>query len=225
MTPDKVNILKQSLIFSSLREEEVVRLSDLTTERRLEVGDFVFWEGDPPERFYIIAEGRVKAFKHSSTGKELIIAFFGPGEMFGEVAVFENRPYPASAQAGTSTLVLSIKGEDFLTFLSRHPAVGLRIISILSGRLREAQDRLRDLAAERVDQRLSRMLLMLASKLGPSLPFTREEIADMSGTTTETAIRFLSRLKEGAIIRSSRGKITIIDEARLRLLSEGPPHL
>lgn len=173
--------------------------------------------------FYIVAEGRVKILKHSSLGKEFVIAFFGPGEMFGEVAVFENRPYPGSAQAVAETKVLEVGREDFRSFLAHRPETALRIINVLAGRLRDAQNRLRDLAGERVEQRLARMLLMLSSKLGPTLPFTRQEIADMAGTTTETAIRFMSRLKDGGIIRSVRGKIVILDESKLKLLSEGPP--
>ena len=99
------------------------------------------------------------------------------------------------------------------------------IIGVLGGRLREAQGRLSDFAGERVEQRLARTLLMLSSKLGSSLPFTKQEIADMAGTTTETAIRVMSRLKQGGIIRSARGKVIILDEAKLRLLSEGPPQI
>jgi len=219
----RVEVLKQSLIFSSLDEDELGELARLSTERSFEAGGFVFWEEDSPDWFYIVAEGRIKAIKYASSGKELIISFFNPGEMFGEVAVFENKPYPASAQAVTGTRVLGIKREDFLSFLTGRPQVGLRIINILSGRLRDAQSRLRDLAGERVEQRLARTLLMLSTKLGHILPFTREEIADTAGTTTETAIRFMSRMKDRGIIRSSRGKITILDEAKLRLLSEGPP--
>ena len=91
----------------------------------------------------------------------------------------------------------------------------------MGGRLRDAQGRLRDIAGERVEQRLARTLIMLSSKLGSTLPFTRQEIADMAGITTETAIRFMSRLKDGGIIRSVRGKTIIVDEAKLKLLSEG----
>jgi len=118
---------------------------------------------------------------------------------------------------------LGINRENFLAFLSNRPEVALRIVSILGGRLRDAQGRLRDLAGERVEQRLARTLLMLSGKLGPALPFTRQEIADMAGTTTETAIRVMSRLKDGGIIRSVRGRTLVIDEDKLRLLSEGPP--
>ena len=218
-------LLKRSFIFSGLSEEELAELAGLAARRSFAQGEFVFWEGDAPDSFYIVIEGRVKVLKHSSLGKEFIIAFFGPGEIFGEVAVFQDRPYPASAQAAADTKVLRIRREDFLSFVSQRPQVVLRIVSVLGERLRDAQGRLKDLAGERVEQRLARTLLMLSAKLGATLPFTRQEIADMAGTTTETAIRFISRLKDGGIIRSERGRITILDKTKLRLLSEGPPRV
>lgn len=217
--------LRQSLIFSGLSENELQTLVRLATERGYQSNEFIFWEGDAPDYFYVVASGRVKAVKHSSTGKDFIIAFFGPGEMFGEVAVFENKPYPASAQAVTDTRVLAIKKANFLHFLAGHPQVALSIINVLGGRLRDAANRLKDLAGERVEQRLARILVMLSAKLGKTLPFTRREIADMAGTTTETTIRLTTQLKERGIISTVRGKITIVDELKLRLLAEGPPRV
>jgi CRP/FNR family transcriptional regulator len=222
LTGIKAEVIKNSLIFSNLNDEEIKELSGVTIERTLQPGEFVFWEGDSPDWFYMVAEGRVKVLKHSSLGKEFVIAFFEPGDMFGEVAVLGNKPYPASAEAVAKTRVLGIRRDVFLSFLASRPEVALRIINILGGRLRDAQSRLRDIAGERVEQRLARTLLMLASKLGSTLPFTRQEIADMAGVTTETAIRVMSRMKDGGIIRSVRGKTIIVDETRLKMLSEGP---
>jgi len=221
----KAEILKGALIFSGLNDAELAELGGLAVERSFDSGEFVFWEGDRPDSLYIMAEGKIKVLKHSSLGKEFVIAFFGPGEMFGEVAVFENKPYPASAQAAAKTRVLGIKRATFIAFLADRPEVAMRIIYVLGGRLRDAQGRLRDIAGERVEQRVARTLIMLSSKLGRELPFTRQEIADMAGTTTETAIRIMSRLKDGGIIRSVRGKTIILDEDKLRLLSEGPPQV
>jgi CRP-like cAMP-binding protein len=222
---DTRRILSKSPVFSGLTEDELAELSEIAVERSLEQGEFVFWEGDPPGWFYVVAGGKVKVLKHSSSGKEFIIAFFGPGEMFGEVAVFEDRPYPASAQAVEETGVLGIRREDFLSFLSQRPEVALKIIYVLGGRLRDAQARLKDIAGERVEQRVASILLMLSLKLGPSLPFTRQEIADMAGTTTETAIRVMSQFRERGIIRSTRGRTVILNRDKLRLLSEGPPQV
>jgi CRP/FNR family transcriptional regulator, nitrogen oxide reductase regulator len=223
LKPFDLSVFKQSPLFAALDDHEIWELADLVVERSVVAGETVFWEGDVSDWFYIVATGRIKVTKLSSLGKETIIAFFGPGEMFGEVAVFENKTYPASSQAISDTLLFGIRKEAFLKFLTGHPPVELRIISVLSGRLREAQNRLRDLAGERVEQRLARMLMMLADKIGETLPFTRQDISDMSGTTTETTIRILSQWKERKIISSVRGKITILDEAKLKLLAEGPP--
>ena len=221
----KAEILKSSPIFSSLNDDELGELADLAHERSFTPDEFIFWDGDAPDWFYVIAEGKVKVLKHSSSGREFIIAFFGPGEMVGEVAVFENKPYPASAQAVTETRIVAIKREDFLSFLANRPQVALKIINILGGRLRDAQNRLRDLAGERVEQRIAGVLVMLSAKLGLTLPFTRQEIADMAGTAPETTIRVMSHLKERGFIRSTRGKVFILDEKKLRLLSEGPPQV
>jgi len=221
----KAQILRSYSIFSSLNDDELGQLADLSIEHSFMPNEFIFWDGDAPDWFYIVAEGKVKVLKHSSLGKEFVIAFFSPGEMFGEVAVFENKPYPASAQAVTETKVVGVKREDFLSFLANRPQVALRIINVLAGRLRDAQGRLRDLAGERVEQRLASVLLMLSAKLGPTLPFTRQEIADMVGTTTETAIRVMSHLKDRGIISSVRGKVIVLDEEKLRLLGEGPPRV
>ena len=221
----KAQILKGSSIFQNLTDNELGELTNLAVERSFMPDEFIFWEGDTPQWFYIIAEGKVKVLKHSSLGREFIISFFGPGEMFGEVAVFENKPYPASAQAVTETKVVGLKRENLLTFLSNHPQVALKIINVLGGRLRDAQSRLRDLAGERIEQRLASVLLMLSTKLGPTLPFTRQEIADMVGTAIETVIRAMSQLKERGIIRSLRGKVIILNKEKLRLLSEGHPQV
>lgn len=220
---EKSEILKKSLIFSSLNEEELSGLAGLSVERSFQPSEFIFWEGDEADYFYVIAQGRIKVVKHASSGKEFIIAFFEPGEMFGEVAVFEGRSYPASAQAIPASKVLGINRQNFLDFLATRPKVALRIINILGGRLRDAQGRLKDLAGERVEQRLARILLMLASRMGNTLPFTRQELADMAGMTTETAIRLTGGLSERGIIRTSRGQLVILDEAKLRALAEGPP--
>lgn len=99
----------------------------------------------------------------------------------------------------------------------------MKVIGIMGERIKSAHNRLRDLATDRVEQRLTKVLLMLSSKFGNTLPFTRQAIADMTGTTTETTIRVMNRLRNSGIIRSTRGKTIILDENKLRLLSSGPP--
>ncbi len=215
------DILGRSDLFADLNAAELEALAALAHTRRLRGGEFVFREEDPADNFYVVRRGRIKVLKHASSGKDFIIAFFNPGEMFGEVAVFGGKPYPASAQAVGSAQVLGVRREDFLNFITARPELSLRIIDVLGGRLRDAQSRLKDLAAERAEPRVARIMLMLSSRLGATLPFTRQEIADMAGITVETAIRIMGHFREEGIIDSERGSITILDEAGLRNFSAG----
>jgi CRP/FNR family transcriptional regulator, nitrogen oxide reductase regulator len=221
MNNDIQSLLKKSSVFSALDLDEEKELASLASDRNLVASETIFWEGDASEWFYLVRTGKVKIFKSSSSGKEITLSFFGPGEIFGEVAVLENQPYPASAQAVTPVSLIGIRKADFWNFILNHPPVALKIISVLSGRLRESQSRLRDLAGERVEQRLARIMLMLSAKLGATLPFTRQELSDMSGTTTETTIRILSQWKDAGIIRSVRSQITIADAHKLQKMGEG----
>jgi CRP/FNR family transcriptional regulator, nitrogen oxide reductase regulator len=216
-----VTALRRSFLFSSASVEEIADLLATAEEKSYESGEYVFWEGAAPDRFIILLSGRVKVIKHGSQGRETVVAFFNPGEIFGEVAVLEDKPYPASAVTVEDSITLSIKRQAFRDFITRHPAVALAMVGILSGRLREAQSRMHDLAGERVEQRLARTLERLSSKLGRELPFTRRDLADMSGTTLETTVRFLSRLKEAGIISSKRGLVVIENQAGLAALAEG----
>ena len=217
--------LKQSYLFTTLSVADITELVDTCKIKQYITGEYIFWEGGPPENFYLLTKGRVKVVKHGSQGRETVVAFFGPGEVFGEVAIFENKPYPASSLAVEDVEVMVVSSQVFHNFIQRHPDVAMIIIGMLSARLREAQSRLHDLSGERVEQRLARTLERLSSKLGRELPFTRQDLADMSGTTLETTVRFLSRLKEGKIITSRRGMVIIEDTIKLRLLAEGPPQV
>ena len=222
MKNDIAELLIKIPIFAALEANELKEIVSLSHEKKFAANENIFWESDAADWFYIVIEGKVKISKLTSNAREIVLSFFGRGEIFGEVAVLENGPYPASAQAMDASRLIGIRRSDFWNFLLKHPAIALKIISLLSGRLREAQNRLRDLAGERVEQRLARLLLRLFDKLGTVLPFTRQELSDMSGTTTETTIRTLSQWKDQGIISSVRGKTTIIDEKKLRKMAEGP---
>lgn len=219
----KAHLLQRSILFAGLGQSDLDKLAALAVERSCSADETILWEGDPPDWFYIVAEGKVKVVKFASSGKELIVAIFTAGHTFGEVAVFDGIPYPATAISVGRSTVLGIQRSAFLRFLSENPTVALKIINLLGGRLRDAHDRLRDMAGERVEQRIANTLLMLSAKLGSTIPFTRQEIAAMTGITTETAIRLTSRLKESGIVTTHRGQITILDEARLKALGDGAP--
>ena len=220
---DLIEFFKQSPIFASLDKDELKKIAGLAAPHHFKKGEFIILEGNTPPSFHIIQEGRVKVFKQSSSGKDFTIGVFHRGDTFGEVAVFDGKPCSASAQAMDEAIVLTIRREEFLSLAARNPIIAMKIIGIMGERIKSAHNRLRDLAADRVEQRLTKVLLMLSSKYGITLSFTRQEIADMAGTTTETTTRVMNRLKNSGIIRSTRGKIIILDETKLQLLSSGPP--
>ncbi len=117
--------LKQTILFSALNDDELHEVAAFVRERHISAGETIIWEGDPPDWLYVVAEGKVKVVKYASSGKELIIAIFPPGNIFGEVAVFDGIPYPASAIAQADSAVLGISKTDLLSYLSQNPSVAL----------------------------------------------------------------------------------------------------
>jgi CRP-like cAMP-binding protein len=176
----------------------------------------------------VILEGRVKMIKHSEAGKDVVLDVISPGEMLGEVAVFNGEPHPATAQAMEPTVLASIYRDDYLRLLKQYPALALRVIAELGRRLREAQETIKSMAVERVERRIARILLKLAATTGSSseegitieLPLTRQDIAEMSGTTVETAIRTMSKFRKKGLVRTKRGQVIILEPHQLVRIAE-----
>lgn len=220
-----IEALRTSPIFSDLDDGALADLSRFAHERRLKAGQFLFFEGDLLECFYIVVSGKCKIVKHSPSGRDFIMAFAGPGEMLGNALLFFGKPHPSSVQAISDISVLSISNDDLMSFLSSKPELSVRILgrmlNVAGRRLLDAAARLSEMAAEGADYRLAHVLYTLCLEFGASVPFTRREIAEMAGTTTETAIRFVSRLKKKGVVRPLRGTVNILDQSKLRLLAEG----
>lgn len=223
----KTDILEKSAIFSDLNTQQRARLSRLAVEHHVKLGQFMYSQGDLLEYLYVVAEGRLKILKHSPSGKDVIVAFSGPGEILGNVSLSSDKEHLYSAQAVLDTKVFAIKIDDLLSFLSSDPEAGFKVLRrmliVVDRRLRSALRRLVDLAAERAEHRLAYTLFTLSLELGRTLPFTREEVAQMAGTSAETAIRFVSRLKKAGVVRAPRRKIIIIDQTKLGLLIGDSP--
>lgn len=218
----KIAVFKQSPIFSHLAENELKEIADLARPRHFAKGEFLFHEDDPPDFCYVIQEGRVKLFKESFSGKAFTVKVAARGDTIHAVVLFEGKPRWASAQAMDEVTLLRIRREDFLSFVIKRISILMKIIDILGEQAHSAHERLIDMVGERAEQRLLNVLNMLSSKFGTTLSFTCEELADLTGTTTETTIRVISNLKKSGLISSRRGKILILDEARLHHSSDGP---
>jgi len=196
--------------FSALAPEDRRRLASFVRIRRYEKGDAVFREGDPSERFHTIVDGRVKIVKFAPQGKELILEIFGAGDPFGAVAVYEGRAFPASAVAIEPTRVLSIARRDFYSLLTNHPEITRGLFLGLTRRLVELTQKLAQLSSGGVEYRIASLFLKLADRMGVEvptgvsipLPLSRQDIADLVGTTIETAIRVMSRWNKNGIVRT-----------------------
>lgn len=226
---DVTAFLRSSPVFAGIPAREVEALAAVVVEESHRARDYVFMEGDASRWFYVVRSGHVKIVRHSKTGKDVVLELLGPGEIFGGVAVIEQRPYPASAQATEATVVLKIPAAPVIAVSERHPGFIKEMALMIGRRLRAAHDSVKSLAVDPVEARLAATLLRLADREGArgkdgiALPFhlTRQSLADMSGTTVETAIRVLSRwLKEG-LLADEGGRLVILDQAELRDRAEG----
>ena len=221
------SFLQQNPVFATLSAREVEALAAVAVEATHRTRDYIFMEGDPARWFCVVKSGRVKILRHSRAGKDVVLELLGPGEIFGGMAVIEKRPYPAAAQATEATVVLKIPADAMLAVAERHPAVIKEIALMIGRRLRAAHDSVESLAVDPVEARLAAALLRLAEPDGAhgrvTLPFhlTRQSLADMTGTTVETAIRVVSRwLKEG-LLDDDGARLALTDVEALRARAEG----
>jgi len=226
---DIAAFLRSTAVFAGVPAREIDALAGLAREEAHRARAFVFIEGDPARWLYVVKSGHVKILRQSRTGKDVVLELLGPGEIFGGVAVIEQRPYPASAQATEPTIVLKIPADPMITLAERHPAFIKEMALVIGRRLRAAHDSVKSLAVDPVEARLAATLLRLAEREGISatdgvtLPYhlTRQSLADMTGTTVETTIRVLGRWLKDGLLTDDGGRLVLPDPDGLRELAEG----
>ena len=222
-------VLRGSPVFAGLPAPELETLAAAASEMSCRAREFIFHEGDPALWLCLVRTGRVRIVRHSRTGKDVVLELLGPGEIFGGVAVIERRPYPASAQATEPSEVVKIPADVVIGLADRHPSVVREMALLIGRRLRAAHDSVKSLSVEPVEARLATTLLRLAdregvrSRSGIELPFhlTRQSLADMSGTTVETAIRVVSRWLRDGLVEDRDGRLVVRDQKALRALVQG----
>lgn len=223
-----IDTLKKSELFSSLKDDELKSISGYFETITYKNNENIFVEGDPSDKFYLLAEGSVKVLKHTMMGKDIILEIMSPGDIFGGVAVLDRKPFPASAQAMESTTVVWISRQNLLRIMDEYPVLKLEIVKYFSDKLRDAHEMLKNIATERVEKRIASLLLKLSEKIGVEnsgyikidFPLTRQEISEMVGTTVETCIRTMSKLQKSGIVKSSNGRISIKTNSLKRFLEE-----
>ena len=223
-----IETLKKSGVFSCLKDDELNNISPYFTSLNFKNNESIFSEGDPSDKFYILADGNVKVLKHTMMGKDIILEVMSPGDIFGGVAVLDNRPFPASAQAMKAIKVIRIKRQDLLKIMEEYPILKLEIVKYFSDKLRDAHEMLKNIATERVERRIASLLLKLSEKVGTEdsgfrtidFPLTRQDISEMVGTTVETCIRTMSKFQKSGMAKSTDGKIAINVNSFERYLEE-----
>ena len=220
-------VLAQIALFRRVAAEDRERIAAVATLREYERGQHVFHEGDPSDVFFIVVTGRVKVYKHGPDGRDVILEMFGPGGPLGAVAAYEARPYPASATPMEPTTCLLIPRQSFFDLLEKHPSLVRGLLGSLSLRLVELTTRLAELTGGRVEARFARLFLKLAAQLGRPerggvfvpLPLARQELADLTGTTIETAIRIMSRWGKDDVLRTEKDGFVVIDREALEAIA------
>ena len=215
---------------SRLRRPSGARAEALAATAREEscrAREYFFHEGEPALWLYLVKTGHVRIVRHSRVGKDVVLELLGPGEIFGGVAVIERRPYPAAAQATEPSVVVKIPADVVVGLAERHPPVVREMALLIGRRLRAAHDSVTR-SVEPVAARLAATLLRLADREGVRTkdvvePFhlTRQSLADMSGTTVETAIRVVSRWLRDEVVEDRGGRLVLLDRDALRGLTEG----
>lgn len=204
----------------SLADADLALLGAAMLQRSYPAGQIVLLEGAASSVLYVVQAGRVKLFKTSPKGREQVLRLLKPGDMFNEVAVFDEGPNPASAQAIEDCRLFLLRRRDLLRFMAERPGVALGVVRSFAGRLREALELVEDLAFRGVSSRLARILLDDQTGAGTRAPWlTQELLAAMAGSRREVVGRALKTLKQDGVIRLERGRIHVQDRVALERLA------
>jgi CRP/FNR family transcriptional regulator len=222
-------------VFETLAESDLVAVADVAVPRRLAATETVFREGDQSDTCYIVRSGHARATREHGDGRTLTLAHFGPGDIFGELAMFEDERRSATVETLEETEVVAILGGDMRRLLREHPDIAVKLVVSLGRRLRDTNERLTRQSFLSVQSRVAAVLLQLAEAargegMAPPgeasaarspdgdvlITSTQAELAQLAGSSRESASRFLAVLERAGAITQGRGRLTIHDEAALR---------
>jgi CRP/FNR family transcriptional regulator len=216
-------LLHRVPVFSALGDGDLNRLAEVAVPRRFEAGEVVFREGDESNTCYIVRSGRARAVREHSDGRSITLATFGPGEIFGELAMFDDERRSATVEAIESTEAIAILGGDMRRLLRRHPDISVKLLSALGRRLRETNERLASQSFQTVQSRVAGVLLQFVTAYRAEgrgdgdvlITSTQADLAQLAGSSRESASRFLAVLERAGIITQGRGKLTVHDPEAL----------
>lgn len=230
MTHDILEKLHNYTVFNEVPEDRLASMANDTTPLSLGRHELVWKEGDTSTYLYLIVTGRVKIIKHSETGKDVIIEIFGPRDAIGVTSVLVGGQYNTTAVCLSPVTLLCVPKEQILDLLALVPGMALRSLKGMARRQRMLMQKIKELAAGGVEYRIAHLLLKLADRIGEEkesdritipIVLSRQDIADLVGTTVETAIRVMSRWRKMGIVTNDKKGITILDRDTLEDLAAG----
>jgi CRP-like cAMP-binding protein len=218
-----VELLARVPVFSTLEREDLERIADLAVPRAFEPGQVVFREGDASDTCYIVRSGRARAVREHSGGRTITLATFGPGDIFGELALFEDERRSATVEASEPTSVVAVLGPDMRRLMVEHPGISARLVIALGRRLRETNERLSRQSFQTVQSRVAVVLseLVAQERVDGSdgsdvlVTATQADLAQLAGSSRESASRFLAVLERAGVISQGRGRLVVHDPQAL----------
>ena len=217
-------VLKQAPLFSGLEDEAATALAGTMGTVMLNRGEVLFHEGDAEDRLYVVVSGKIKLGRSGSAGRENLLAVLGPGQMFGELSLFDPGPRSSTATAVTATELRTLEHDELMNWLTGRPEVARGLLAQLAGRLRRANDVLADLVFSDVPGRVAKQLLELAKRFGERREdgvhvhhdLTQEELAQLVGASRETVNKALADFASRGWLRLEARSVVIMDVERLR---------
>ena len=214
-------------IFNTLTPADAKEISPYLIPLKIKKKETIFSEGDPSEWLYIVNKGKVKITKLSQDGKEIILEIIQPVEFFGGIAVVRGFPYPANAVAMEDSEIYKLSRKHLLSIMDRFPNLMYCMAMNIGDRIKGSHETLKSIALEKVESRIASLLIKLSDKAGEktsdgtiiTMKLTKQDIAEMVGTTVETSIRTMSKLTKAGLVASKSGKILIKDLEKLKSLT------
>ena len=218
------DVLRQTPLFSGLDDDAAASLRSSLSENRLRRGEILFREGDSGDRLYVVMDGKIKLGRSSSDGRENLMAVLGPGQMFGELSLFDPGPRSLTATAVTDVTMLSLGHAALLDWLTGHPDVARNLLGQLASRLRRTNDVVADLVFSDVPGRVAKALLDLASRFGRQADdgvhvhhdLTQEELAQLVGASRETVNKALADFANRGWLRLEPRSVVLVDVERIQ---------
>jgi CRP/FNR family transcriptional regulator len=222
-----VELLRSVPLFADLEEGELERFSQVAVPRSFPAGTRVFHEGDSSDACYIVSDGSFRVTREHSDGRAITLATLGPGEIFGELAMLDGDKRSASAESITDGTLLALPANDVRGLLARNPEIALKLVAGLVRRLRAANMRLSRQSFQTVPSRVAGILAQLSregqeNKDGDgemqevTIRMNQTDLAQLAGTSRESVSRFLAELERAGVVRSGRGRVTVLQPNKLR---------